>query len=78
MTLGKIMTLHERLAVGVKVVELEKQGKFEEANRLHNTIPIRPYLVKFYKDHLGLEALLKTEWNLAAAVEEYGPEFLTQ
>jgi hypothetical protein len=75
---GKTMTLHERLAVGAKVVELEKQGKFEEAKRLHDTIPIQPYLVKFYKDHLGLEALLKTGWNFAAAVEEYGPEFLTR
>jgi hypothetical protein len=72
------MTLHERLAVGAKVVELEKLGKFEEAKCLHNTIPIQPYLIKFYKDHLGLEALLKTGWNLAAAVEEYGSEFLTR
>jgi hypothetical protein len=24
-----------------------------------------PYLAKFYKDHLGLDALLKTGWNLS-------------
>jgi hypothetical protein len=73
-----LMTLGEKLDTIVKTVELEKQGKFEEAECLHKTVPIAPYLVKFYKDHLGLEALLKTGWNLSEAVEEYGPTFLTK
>jgi hypothetical protein len=76
MVLGKTMTLSEKLSVGVKVVELEKQGKLEEAKLLHATIPMVPYMAKFFKDHLGLEELLKTDWNLSEAVEEYGPDFL--
>jgi hypothetical protein len=75
---AQTMTLHEKLATGVKVVELEKQGKIEEAERLHKTIPMAPYLVKFYKDHLGLDALLKTEWNLSEAIKEYGSDFLAK
>jgi hypothetical protein len=76
-TMPQTMTLHERLAVGAKVVELEKQGKFAEAKRLHNTLPIQPYLAKFLKDHIGLEALLKSGLNLTGAEAEYGPEFLS-
>jgi hypothetical protein len=75
---AQTMTLHERLAVGAKVVELEKLGKFEEAKRLHNTIPIQPYLAKFLKDHIGLEALLKSGLNLAEAEAKYGSGFLSR
>jgi hypothetical protein len=72
------MTLGEKLDLRIKSLELEKQGNFDEAERLQKQIPIAPYLLKFYKDHLGLDALLKTGWNLSEAVEEYGPEFLSQ
>ncbi|GHU66808.1 hypothetical protein FACS189447_08310 [Spirochaetia bacterium] len=75
---NQTMTLHEKLDTGMKVIELEKQGKFEEAEKLHKQIPMAPYLVKFYKDHLGLDALLKTGWNFSEAVAEYGPEFLSR
>jgi hypothetical protein len=30
-TQAQTMTLHEKLAISVKSIELEKQGKFEEA-----------------------------------------------
>jgi hypothetical protein len=72
------MTLSEKLDTVVKTVELEKQGKLAEAKKLHNEIPMAPYLAKFYKDHLGLDALLQTGWNLSEAVEEYGPDFLSR
>jgi hypothetical protein len=72
------MTLHEKLAIGVKGHELRKQGKFEEARELEKQIPLAPYLAKFYKKHLGLDALLSTGWNLSEAVAEYGPEFLSR
>jgi hypothetical protein len=39
---------------------------------------LAPYLARFYKKHLGLDALLASGWNLSEAVEEYGPEFLSQ
>jgi hypothetical protein len=72
------MTLHEKLQIGMKCFELEDQGKMKEAEELHRQIPIPPYLARFYKKHLGLEALLDSGWNLWEAVEEYGPEFLTK
>jgi hypothetical protein len=72
------MTLHEKLQIGAKSRELRKQGKFEEADELEKQIPMAPYLARFYKKHLGLDALLKTGWNLSEAVAEYGPEFLSR
>ncbi|MDR2759046.1 MAG: hypothetical protein LBB78_06680 [Spirochaetaceae bacterium] len=78
MAQSKTMTLHEKLQIGVKSRELRQQGKIEEADKLEKQIPMAPYLAKFYKKHLGLDALLKTGWNLSEAVEEYGPEFISQ
>jgi hypothetical protein len=75
---AQTMTLHEKLQIGVQSIELKKQGKIEEAKKLENQIPMAPYLAKFYKDHLGLDALLDTGWNLSEAVAEYGPEFLSR
>jgi hypothetical protein len=78
MTQDRLMTLHEKLEIGMKSIELRKEGKFEEAEKLHKQIPLPPYLAKFYKKHLGLEALLQSGWNLSEAVAEYGPEFLSR
>jgi hypothetical protein len=75
---SKTMTLGEKLDMRIKSFELEKQGKYKEAEQLKKQIPIAPYLLKFYKDHLGLDALLKTGWNLSEAAEEYGPDWLSQ
>jgi hypothetical protein len=75
---NQTMSLHDKLELGVKSIELEEQGKFDEARKLGNQIPMAPYLAKFYKDHLGLDALLKTGWNLSEAVAEYGPDFLSR
>jgi hypothetical protein len=72
------MTIGEKLDIFMKSRELEKQGKPEEAKSLEKQIPLAPYLAKFYKDHLGLEALLKTGWNLSEAEMEYGPDFLSR
>jgi hypothetical protein len=72
------MTLHEKLQIGVKGNELRKQGRIEEAEELEKQIPMPPYLARFYKKHLGLEALLRSGWNLWEAAEEYGPEFLSE
>ena len=75
---SRLMTLHEKLQLGVETVELEKQGKFEEAKRIQRQIPLAPYLAKFLKDHIGTEALLETGWNLAEAEAEYGPDWLSR
>jgi hypothetical protein len=75
---GKLMTLDEKLDTGIKAIELKKQGKIEEAERLNRTIPTPPFFAKFVKDHVGLDALLSMGLNLAEAEAEYGPEFLSR
>jgi hypothetical protein len=71
----KTMTLDEKLATIARVAELKKQGKLEEAQRLNRQVPLAPYLAKFYKEHLGLDNLLRAGFNLSEAVAEYGPDF---
>lgn len=72
------MTLHEKLDLGMKAIELEKQGKYEEAEAIEKKIPLAPYLAKFLKDHLGTEALLQGDWNLAEAEAEYGTGWISK
>jgi hypothetical protein len=72
------MTLSEKLDIVMKSIELEKQGKLEEANQVRKQAPLQPYLAKFYKDHLGLNALLQSGWNLSEAEAEFGSAWLTQ
>jgi hypothetical protein len=75
---AKTMSLHEILALGVKSIELEKQGKFEEAKKVLHQTPLPPYLAKFYKDHIGVDALLKSGWNLSEAEAKFGSDWLTR
>jgi hypothetical protein len=72
------MSLHDKLAIGMKVLELEKQGRFEEAEKLEHTKPLPAYLAKWAKKRFGAEILLKTGWNLSEAEEEYGPDWLSK
>jgi hypothetical protein len=72
------MTLSEKLDIVMKSIELEKQGKSDEAERVRKQAPLQPYLAKFYKDHLGLNALLQSGWNLSEAEAEFGSAWLTQ
>jgi hypothetical protein len=74
----KIMTLGEKLDLAVKGIELEKQGKLDEARKVGKQVPLAPYLAKFLKDHVGLDALLQGGWNLSEAEAEYGPDFLSK
>jgi hypothetical protein len=74
---AQIMSLHDKLAIGVKAIELEKQGKLEEARKLEHTIPLEPYLAKWAKKRFGAETLIKTGWNLSEAEAEYGPGWLS-
>jgi hypothetical protein len=74
----QIMTLHEKLQIGAQAIELEEQGKLEEAEKLRRKIPMPPYLAKFAKEHLGPDFLVKFGWNLSEAEAEYGPGWLTQ
>jgi hypothetical protein len=72
------MTLHEKLQLGVKAIELKEQGKLEEAKKIRQQIPMPPYLAKFAKDHLGPDFLIQYGWNLTEAEAEYGPDWLNR
>ena len=74
----EMMTLREKLRLGVESIELKKQGKFEEAKRLNRQIPLAPYLAKFLKDHIGVDGLLQGGWNLVEAEAEYGSNWLSK
>jgi hypothetical protein len=72
------MTFHEKLSLSVKAIELEKEGKLEEAEKIRRQIPMPPYLAKFAKKHLGADFLIKYGWNLTEAEAEYGADWLTK
>jgi hypothetical protein len=72
------MTLDKKLDMVVKSINLRKQGKEDEADRLRKQVPLQPYLAKFLKDHLGLDALLQSGWNLSEAEAEFGPDWLVK
>jgi hypothetical protein len=75
---AQTMTLHEKLQIRLKILELEKQGKLEEAEKLWQHIPMPPYLAKFAKEHLGPDFLTENGWNLSEANAEYGSDWLTK
>jgi hypothetical protein len=35
-------------------------------------------MAKFYKEHLGVDALLQSGWNLAEAEAKFGSDWLAQ
>ena len=72
------MTEEEELAIRLRALELKKQGKLEESMALRKQIPLAPYLAKIGKDYFGAECVIKTGWNLSAAEEEFGPDWLTK
>ena len=74
----RLMTMEEESVILLKSLELKKQGKLEEADRMMKQIPLPPYLAKFTKDYFGADCLIKTGWNLAEANEEYGPGWLSK
>jgi hypothetical protein len=75
---NQIMTLEEKTAIGLQALELKKQGKLEESDRMMKQIPLQPYLAKFAKDHFGADFLIKYGWNLSEAEAEYGSDWLTK
>ncbi|GHU93228.1 hypothetical protein FACS189479_04250 [Spirochaetia bacterium] len=71
------MTLQEKLAIGVKSLDLREAGQLEEADRVWKQIPLAPYLAKWCKDMIGPEFLIQGGYNLSEAEAEYGPDWLT-
>jgi hypothetical protein len=75
----KTMSIQEKLAIGMKAIELKKLGKVEEAEKLQREmIPMPPYLAKWAKKRLGADFLIKYGWNLSEADAEYGTGWLTR
>jgi len=70
------MTLEEETTIGLKALELKKQGKLDESLKLQQQIPLQPYLAKIIKDYFGADNLIKSGWNLSAAEAEFGPDWL--
>jgi hypothetical protein len=76
--IGQLMTLQEKLAIGVKVAKLREEGKEDEAMALHKTAPIPPFLAKIMKEKVGADYLINSGWNLAEAEAEFGPDWLSR
>jgi hypothetical protein len=72
------MNLDERMAVRMKVIELEKAGKTEDARLLECSIPLPAYMAKWAKKYVGVDFLLENGWNLAEAEVAYGKDWLTR
>jgi hypothetical protein len=72
------MDLGEKLDRVVKSYELEDQGKIEESIRLRHSVPLQPYLAKWFKENLGAEELKKSGWNLSEAEAAYGRDWLNK
>jgi hypothetical protein len=75
---AETMSLHDKLALGVKAIELKKQGKLEEAMRIEKSIPLPPYLAKWAKKRIGADFLINQGWNLSEAEAEYGKDWLNK
>ena len=78
MSQAHIMLLEEQAAIGLKAIELKKQGNLEESERTMKQIPLPPYLAKFAKEHFGADFLINYGWNLAEADAEFGRDWLTK
>jgi hypothetical protein len=72
------MTLDEKLAISNRSFELLDAGDREGSLRLMKTAPMPPYLAKVIKEKVGLDCLLKLDWNLSEVEAEYGPDWLHQ
>jgi hypothetical protein len=70
------MTLHEEQEISRKSWKLREAGKVEDARTLEKTIPMPPWMAKVFKEKKGLDFLLGMGWNMSAAEEAYGKEWL--
>lgn len=75
---AQMMTLDEKLAIGVKAAELWKAGDKEGSDRLTKMIPMPPYLAKVMKDKVGLDFLLNGGWNLSEVEAEFGSDYISK
>ena len=74
----KEFTVDEIGDLAVSVMELDEQGRFEEAQKLREQVPILPGIANNLKQSMGIQALIASGMNLSKAVKEYGNEWLEQ
>jgi len=74
----KLMTLDEKLAIGVKSAELWDAGDREGSDRLLRTMPMPPYLAKIIKEKIGMEFFARYDWNLSEVEAEFGPDYISK
>jgi hypothetical protein len=72
------MSLDEKFALHRKSMTLREEGKVEEAIQVEKSIPLPPYMAKWWKKYLGADSLLEQGFNLSEAEIEYGQNWLTQ
>jgi hypothetical protein len=70
------MTLQEKNDIVNRFIELNNEGREDEANELIKTIPLPPYLAKAIKEVYGTEALIESGYDLSEADAEYGKNWL--
>lgn len=71
-------TVLEAADLGHKWLELEEQGKCEEAEKVQLEIPILPGLANNLKQRYGIKAVIESGINLSEAVKYYGKEWLEE
>ena len=68
----------EQLDTVVKMIELEKQGKTEEAFALRKQIPLPAFLGEYAKEYLGLDWMKTCGWNMSEIEAKYGKGYITR
>jgi hypothetical protein len=75
---NRLMTLHERLAIGVECGRLHDVGKEAEAIALAKTRPMPAYVAKVLMEKVdwGKDFLQTCGWNMAEVEAKYGKNWL--
>jgi len=73
----KLMTEDEKVQIMLQAIDLDDEGKAQEAKILRRTLPVSPFTASFIKKYLGLEALTSMDLNFAEVEQAYGKEWLT-
>jgi len=74
----KPMTFDEKFDIAYKASLLRRSGDHEGYLNLMNTLPMLPYMAKFWKEKMGADFLIKGRWDLSEAEAEYGSDWLSK
>ena len=75
-TIQRLMTLDEKLAIGMEAHEALLAGDREGSDRIVSQVPIPPYIAKILKEKVSADFLRNGDFNLAEAEAEFGPGWL--